>query len=137
MSGILLDAGQEHILNVLFKNTAVQNYYLALMTNTINPDIDAQIGDGITEVAGIGYARILITRNTDWTLAGQIGTVAEKIFTVGTGGWSNCNGYMVCTASTGNNAIWAQAFEPTKQGDYDYGDEIAVEIQYEQKDDSE
>jgi hypothetical protein len=44
MTGILLENGQEHILKVLFKDTAVQNYYLGLMTNTSNPTIAQQIG---------------------------------------------------------------------------------------------
>jgi hypothetical protein len=126
--GIFLLDGQNHNLNVLFKNTPVQNYYLGLTTNLVNPGVNDQIGSGITEVAGTDYARILLTRDTDWTVIGPLAESVVKIFNVGPGGWLQCNGYMVCLTPGGNDAIFAQAFPPAMQGDYVESDEIEVDI---------
>jgi hypothetical protein len=139
MTGILLEAGQEHILKVLFKDSAVQNYYLGLMTNTSNPTIAQQIGSGITEVSGTDYARIAITRDTQWTRVNQIVTADEKTFTVGAGGWTAVNGYVICLSAvaTTADAIWAEAFTAGQQGDKSAGDTVKITSKYEQKDDSE
>jgi len=138
MSGVLLNDGQVEFLNVMFKNvTPPDPLYLGLMNETANPALSAQIGSGITEVTGTGYARIPVARNTDWTLAGQIITGSQKTFTVGAGGWTSVNGYFVATASSGNNAIMAEAFAAAQQGNKLEGDTVKITPKYEQKDDSE
>ena len=139
MAGVLLDAGQEHILDVLFEATAVQNYYLALIESTSNPTLGQQIGSGITEVTGTGYARIILTRATDWSRSGQIVTALQKTFTVGSGGWTNVNGYAICLSATPTtaDAIMAEAFAVGQQGDKNENDTIKVTANYEQKDNSE
>src|SRR5690606_11680857 len=135
---ILLNNGQTHFLAVLFKSTAVQDYYLGLMTATSNPTIPQQIGSGITEVTGTGYARITLTRDTDWTASGTaIVTSAQKTFTVGAGGWTSVNGYFVATASTGNNAIFAEAFACAQQGSKVAGDTVKITVVFDLKDASE
>lgn len=126
--GILLLTGQNHILNVLFKLTPVQDYYLALMTNLVNPGVNDQIGTGITEVTGAGYSRILLTRDVDWIVAGPLAESIVKIFNVGPGGWLNCNGFMICLSPVGNDAILAQKFPADMQGNYDESDEIEVNV---------
>lgn len=139
MVGVLLDNGQEHFLDVLFESTAVQNYFLALMEETANPALSAQVGSGITEVTGTDYARITITRATDWSRVGQIVTAVEKTFTVGAGGWTNVNGYFIALTgvATTADAIWAEAFPAAQQGNKAENDTIKITAKYEQKDDSE
>jgi hypothetical protein len=140
MAGVLLDNGQQTILDVFFKNTAVySNLYLGLMNETANPALSAQVGTGITEVTGTGYARIAVARNTDWTRVGQIVTAAQKTFTVGAGGWTAVNGYFIALSgvATTADAIWAEAFPLAQQGDKLEGDTVKITAKYEQKDDSE
>jgi hypothetical protein len=140
MAGILLNNGQTHMLAVLFKSTAVQDYYLALITSTSNPTLSQQIGSGITEVSGTSYARIALTRNTDWTASGTaIVTSAQKTFTVGSGGWSSVNGYAVCLSSTATtgDAIFAEAFSAGQQGNKTAGDTVKITIVFDLKDVSE
>jgi len=126
--GILLLTGQNHLLNVTFKTTPVQNYYLGLMTNLVNPGVNDQIGSGIIEVTGTDYARILLTRDTDWLVAGPLAESVIKIFNVGPGGWLQCNGFMVCLTASGNDAIFAQPFPAEMQGDYVESDELEVNV---------
>lgn len=126
--GVLLLDGQDHFLSVLFKTLPVQDYFLGLMTNTVNPAVSAQIGSGIAEVTGAGYSRVPLIRDTDWTVLNGLAESVIKIFNVGPGGWDDCNGYILCTALTGNNAIMAQAFGPEMQGFYNEAEEIEVAI---------
>ena len=137
--GCILNFGQAHITAILFKNTAVQNYYLALITNTVNPALDKQIGDGITEVSGTGYGRILLTRNTDWTQVAAKATAVFKEYTAGSGGWADVNGYAVCLSATPNtaDAIFAEAFDPLDQGTKPAGRKVQIICEYEQQDTSE
>ena len=138
MAGILLNNGQAHIVNVLFKTTAVQNYYLALLIDT-EVVLGDQIGAGLTEVSGTGYARIEIARGAGWTIVGAIATAASKEYTVGAGGWSTVNAYAVCLSDveTTGDAIWAEVFPAPDQGDKPEGRKIQTVAKYEQKDDSE
>lgn len=138
MAGMLLDDGQAHIANVLFEATAVQNYFLALIIDT-DLSLSDQIGAGLTEVTGTGYARMTLTRGTDWTIVGAIATAVSKEFTVGAGGWSTVNGYAVCLSDveTTGNAIFAEIFPVPDQGDKPEGRKIQVVCKYEQEDDSE
>lgn len=139
MAGVLLELGQEHILDVLFEATAVQNYHLALIESTSNPTLGQQIGSGIIEVTGTGYARILLTRATDWSRSGQIVTALQKTFTVGSGGWDDVNGYAICLSATPTtgDAIMAESFTAGQQGNKNENDTIKVTANYEQKDNSE
>jgi len=126
--GILLLDGQTHFLNVLLKTLPVQNYYMGIMTNLVNPAVSAQIGSGITEITGTGYSRLVITRDTDWTVLNGLAESVIKIFNVGPGGWNNCNGYIICSSASGNNALIAQAFSPDIQGNYVETEEIEVSV---------
>jgi hypothetical protein len=137
MAGVFLDKGQEHLLDVQFEATAVQNYYLRLMTQTSNPAVTAQVGSGITEVTGTDYAAILLTRANDWARTGQVVTGAQKTFTVGAGGWTGVAGYFVSLTDTGNDAIFAEAFSANKQGNKDEGDTIKVTPKFTLKDPTE
>lgn len=138
MAGYLLDDGQAHIVNVLFEATAVQNYYLALIEDT-SISLSDQIGSGLTEVSGTGYARITLTRGTDWSIVGALATAVLKEFTVGAGGWNNVNGYAVCLSSTPTtaDAIWAEVFPAGDQGNKTAGTKVQVVCKFEQKDTSE
>jgi len=138
MAGVLLNNGQDHVLSVVFKTTAVQNYFLRLMTETSNPALSAQVGSGITEVTGTDYAAITLTRDTDWTgPSSNIVTSAQKTFTVGAGGWANVSGYFISLTSTGNDAIWAEAFPAGQQGNKIENDTVKPTLTFELKDDSE
>jgi hypothetical protein len=137
MAGTWLNKGDEHVLDVLLEGTAVQNYYLRLMTQTSNPAVTAQVGSGITEVTGTDYAAILITRGTDWSRSGSVATAAQKTFTVGAGGWSTVNGYFISLTDTGNDAIYAEAFSANKQGNKDEGDTVKVTARLTAKDATE
>jgi hypothetical protein len=138
MAGYLLDDGQAHIVGVLFEATAVQDYYLALIEDTTIALSD-QIGAGLTEVSGTGYARITLTRATDWSIVGALATALVKEFTVGAGGWANVNGYAVCLSSTPTtgDAIWAEVFPAGDQGNKTVGTKVQVVCKFEQKDTSE
>jgi hypothetical protein len=135
--GILLNDGQNHFLNILFKTLPPQDYYLGLMTNTVNPGVTDQLGSGITEVTGSGYARILVSRDTDWTVAGPLAISAIKIFNVGPGGWLNCNGFILCESLAGNDVVLAQAFPAAMQGNYSESEEIEIDLNLMLRDSSE
>jgi hypothetical protein len=135
--GILLNDGQNNFLNILFKTLPPQNYYLGLMTNATNPTVTDQIGSGITEVTGTNYARLLVTRDTDWTVAGPLAISGIKIFNVGTGGWLQCNGFILCETLAGNDAVLAQAFPVAMQGNYDEDEEIEIDMNIMLRDSSE
>lgn len=121
MAGIVTLDGKNHFLEVLFKSTAAQNYYLGLMkqgnidADTVT-DYDIQIGDGLTEVTGTGYARQLLTRNSEWTVASGVATAAMKTFTVGAGGWSDVKGYFIAGSESGADAYIAESFPSGQQG---------------------
>jgi hypothetical protein len=137
-AGVLLNSGKNDIVGVYFKSTAVHsNLYLGLMNETSSPALTAQIGSGITEVTGTGYARIPIVRGTDWTIVNNLATAAAKTFTIGSGGWTAVNGYFIAISSDGADAIIAEAFAPQRQGDKLEGDTVEVIAEYEQKDSSE
>lgn len=139
MAGVLLNNGQEYFLEVIFKNTTPGDLYLGLMEEGTDPALTAQVGTGITEVTGTGYARITLTRNTDWTRTGQVITAAQKTFTVGAGGWLNVRGYFVATSATVSSAtaIWAESFPLAQQGNKVAGDTVRITASYEQRDFSE
>ena len=128
-------------MDVIFKNVSPGNLYLGLMEEgsfAAPGDLPDNVGTGITEVTGTGYARILITRDTDWTRTSQtVTTNAPKEFTVGAGGWSNVRGYFVATTLATATAIWAESFPLAQQGNKVAGDKIRITPSYTQKDDSE
>jgi hypothetical protein len=96
MSGVLLNKGQEYILDAVFKNSTIPgNLYIGLMQNSINPEPSENLGSGIIEITGTDYSRILLTRSTDWTRINQVITATSNTFTAGLGGWSSVNGYFV------------------------------------------
>lgn len=130
MPGVLLDNGQAHMVDVTFKAAEKQNYYLGLIQETENPALDAQVGTGITEVTGTGYARVELT---SWTGTGAVVTSEEVTFTIGTGGWDSVNGYMICLSEDGDDAIMAEAFPAERQGNKAEGDQIKITAQYEQR----
>jgi hypothetical protein len=139
MSGVLLNDGQAHIVNVLFESTAVQNYYLALIQSTSNPALTEQIGSGITEVSGTDYARIELTRGTDWTITGASAACDVKEFSVGADGWLSANGFAVCLSDTENagDAIFAEAFPAEDQGNKPENRKIQIVCNFEIQDQSE
>lgn len=134
MPGVLLNLGQSHAVAIQFKSTPPQNYYLRLMTNTVNPALSAQVGSGITEVVGTGYAAIVITRGTDWAQIDAKVTAVLKTFVVGVGGWANCNGYFLALTPTGNDAIFAEPLPSNQQGNRAEGDEVRIPVSYELRD---
>jgi hypothetical protein len=130
----MLATGKAHILDVLLEATAVQNYYLALITATnVQTSYDAapttlQIGAGLTEVTGTGYARITLTRATDWTRSAGVATASAKTFTVGAGGWTSVNGYAICLSDvegTGD-AIFAESLPTGQQGNKNAADTVVI-----------
>jgi hypothetical protein len=143
MSGVLVDFGQIYFLEVIFKNTSPGNLFLGLMEEgsfAAPGDLPSQVGTGITEITGTGYARLTITRNTDWTRTSETVTTTAAIeFTVGAGGWPNVRGYFVATSGTygAATAIWAESFPLAQQGNKVAGDKIRITPSFTMKDDSE
>ena len=138
MSGVLLNKGQEDVVDVYFTNNVNVHsiLYIGLMIQTTNPSLNSTLGSGITEITGAGYGRIAINA-VDWTRSGQVVQALPKTFTVGAGGWSSVNGYFIADTITGGNALMCECFAIEQQGDKYENDTIKVTAKYEQKDNSE
>lgn len=122
MAGVVLNLGKNHIRDIVFKAKAAGNLYLGLMQEGTLPSASAVLGSGITEIGGTGYARILITNNTDWTAVSTgVVSMAQKEFTVGAGGWSNVRGFFIADALTGGNVVMADVFAVGEQGNQGAG----------------
>ena len=120
MSGIIVKDGKNHIAEIIFGSTPLQNYWLGLMTNgditkDEVTDYDIQLGSGLTEVTGTDYGRIELTRNSDWAIVAGLATSNEKTFTVGAGGWDNVKGWFLAESESGNDVVWAESFPVGQQ----------------------
>lgn len=112
MAGITHDEGENRVLNILFEATSVENYYLGIFTAPTVALTESQVMTDLTEPSGNGYARIILTRDTDWTVTADEAVAAQKTFTAAGGAWGNCYGYFITTASTGTGGLlmWSELF---------------------------
>lgn len=141
MAGILLASGQTWIVTQMADQIAtLGGLYIGLMNESSNPSEGSQIGAGITELdptpAGSGYSRQFSvtwvnTSGVDPQLSG------EAVTFIVSGSWASTNGYFVSLSSSGNDALWAEAFSVSKQGTKNAGDRITVSPMYQQKYDGE
>lgn len=101
MAGKWNDEGENRVLNILFEATSVENYYLGIYTAPAAEPAEADDVASLTEPVGNGYARQLLTRDTDWTVTADEAVAAQKTFTASGGDWGNCYGYFITTTLTG------------------------------------
>jgi hypothetical protein len=148
MAGITTKFGKIHFGNIKYVSTAPQNYFLRLITNgDINKDTvtddDIQMGSGLTEITGTGYAAIELLRGS-WvksepTEGGKtriVYTYPQQIFTVGAGGWSNVKGYALSLTASGNDVIAAESFPTGQQGSKIAGQQLKISPRmYERRED--
>ena len=137
MAGILIASGQTWVIDQMASGiAALGGLYVGLMTESSNPSEGSQIGAGITELdptpAGSGYSRQL---SASWTAtAGSDPTLSgDAVVFIVSGSWADANGYFVSLDSSGNNALWAEAFSVAKQGTKTAGDRVTITPIYEQK----
>ena len=97
---------QNKLIEDLFIGDYVKptTYYLGVSTTAPNED-----GTGFTEPVGNGYARIPLTRTTDFTRTanGTVKNVNDENFPISTGDWGNCTHWGIFDASTGGNLLVA------------------------------
>lgn len=112
MAGKTTNEGENRILNILFEATAVENYYLGVYTAPASEPAEADDVASLTEPVGNGYARVLMTRDTDWTITADEAVAAQKTFTASGGDWGNCYGYFITTTLTGSTGplMWCELF---------------------------
>lgn len=100
MAGKWLDEGENRVLNQLFEATSVDGTLeLRLYTDPTTEPPETAVFADMTEPAGAGYAAIILTRDTDWTVVTDTATGLQKTFTA-TGSWGNVYGYFVCVPTT-------------------------------------
>lgn len=102
MAGKWNDEGENRILNIIFEATGVENYYLGVYTAPASEPGEADDVASLTEPAGNGYARQVLTRGTDWVVTADEAVAAQKTFTAAGGAWGNCYGYFITTTLTGS-----------------------------------
>lgn len=127
MAGKWCTEGLNRILNILFEATAVDaTLYLGLYTNTTEPVVGASLAD-VTEPSGGGYARLELTRGTDWTIAAALATAGVETFTSSGAAWGNVYGYFV--ASSSDNSGDLMLAEHFSDGPYDNIDGGSISCQ--------
>jgi hypothetical protein len=100
MSGKWVNQGENRVLNQLFEATAVdETLELRLYCDPVTEPPEDVVFADITEPAGNGYAAIILTRATDWTVVTDTATGVQKTFTA-TGSWGNVYGYFICVPTT-------------------------------------
>jgi len=135
MNGMLLASGQNYMADLLLTRiTSLTGLYVGLMT-TQNLVESYQLGTGITEITGAGYAR---QKSTPWTkITSGDDPVIEGyrvIFEVPVGQiWANVNGYFVSLSSTGPNILWAEPFAIEDRGERTEGDIWTLIPRFEQR----
>ena len=129
MSGMVVDDGKNFCL---IKTLQAVDLYLGLMTTADidsdhTSDTDLQLGSGLTEVSGTGYARITIDKDS-WSITDDEATYTTQTFTVGAGGWSNVRGYFLAQTVDGNDVIMAESFPENVQGNKSASHQIQVDL---------
>lgn len=105
----LADEGEKDILDVYFDDVAVRaTLYLSLWNDT--PAETDTMATLVNEVTGTGYARIALTRGTDWSDpaldAGDMQTITPtKTFTAG-GAWTAATQLVLDTAASGTAGLF-------------------------------
>jgi len=119
-------AGDNRVSNILFKATAVENYYLALYTVPATEPTAAMVSTTFTEPSTAnGYARLVLTRGS-WTTSGGAAVYAEQTFTCSTADWGNTYGYYIITTSAGTGVVMcAEQFTDAPYYVFD-GDSVKV-----------
>jgi len=124
MAGFLVNDGENVIANTLFEATALQNLYVGLFSNNFTLAEDTSLSD-LTELAEAnGYAPILITRGTDWSVTGSVATGAQKTFTASGAAWGNVYGYFIMDAAK-TTLLFAETFS---DGPYNVTDGDSVKV---------
>ena len=88
--------------------TKVTTYYLGVSSTA--PTV---AGTGFTEPTGNGYARVALTRGSDFTKAGD-GIVKNKLleqFPISTGTWANMTHWGIFDSPTGGNLLLSDRLE--------------------------
>lgn len=135
---VVLNSGQDLMLNNTFGNTVGADHYLGLMEELTVPAVTDSLGAGITEIsAATGYARIQMIKGVDFTVSGNVAVGVQKEFTVGAGGWNNVNGWFLATLVTGGDATLAGVFSGAEQGNRIENDLIRITVRVNAKDISE
>jgi hypothetical protein len=134
MAGKWVDVGENRVAGILFVSTAVENYYMGLYNNTVEPG-EAATMTALTTTAGIsevgtpgsgGYARALLTRGS-WTTTGSVAAYAQQTFTASGASWGGVYGYFITTASAGT-ACSLMAVESFTDGPYTINDGDSVKV---------
>lgn len=103
MAGKLIDEGSNDLLTWYLKNVqtsrTADELYVGLYTKTTEPESDATLAAGLTELALSGYLRIQLL-DADWTVAAKVATNLLKTFTAAEE-WGNIYGYFICNVATG------------------------------------
>lgn len=134
---VVLNTGQDLLLNNTFGNTVGADHYLGIMEEVSVPPVTATLGSGITEISGTGYARIQMVKGVDFTVSGNVAVGVQKEFTVGAGGWNNVNGWFLADAITAGTATLAGIFTGAEQGNRIENDLIRITVRVNAKDISE
>lgn len=136
-SGILVNYGQQFIVDQIASYANDSGFYLGLMTNHNTPSpLDAQLPTDIEEITGTSYQRQHIT---SWTIYSGVDPYiqgSQVTFNV-SGTWSNVYGYFLSLTISGNDAIATELFPTAYGGDKIDGDIIKLTPKLEVKDDSE
>lgn len=121
----LVDEGENRILNILFKATAVDdNLYLGLYTNETEPAEAAALAN-ITEPSENGYERKTLARGS-WSITDDLASFAQQTFAA-TGAWGNVYGYFIATSSDGSGKLlFVEQFTNGPYNVQNNGDEIKV-----------
>lgn len=127
MSGKLNDEGEHRILNIIFEATSVENYYLGIYTAPASEPPETAVVADLTEPSGNGYARVVLTRGTDWTVTADEAVCVQKTFTASGGNWGNCYGYFINTDLTGTGGKMI-ACELFSDGPYNIVDGGSIKI---------
>ena len=134
MAGKWCDQGENRIATIVFGATAVENYYLGIYANTVEPSeaatcVALTTTAGITEIAepgAGGYARAVLTRGT-WTTAGSVVSYPQQTFTASGATWGSAYGYYITTTSAGTAGL-LMAVETFSDGPYTINDGDSVKI---------
>lgn len=132
-SGILLASGQNFVIDQMKVYLDASGAYVGLITDAAISEGD-QIGAGLTEVTGSGYARQICSTWTKFNDGGVDPYVQGDTVTFeASGTWTNVNGYFVSQTVGGADALWAELFPVGQQGTKYSGDRILITPRYEQK----
>lgn len=132
MSGTVNLSGKYFILNSIKKEiTSLSGLYIGLY-KTADSDSLAQLNDGIIEISGVGYSRLLsstwnvIDNSTNPYLSGS-----PVNFSPSGDFLSDIKGYFVSKTLNGNDCFWSKDFPVKERGTLYSGFYIKLNPRYE------